>query len=73
MRTLPFASWYLGLALVARPCDRDAERTEYAQRKAGRGVRLSTRYQTTVLARTVRTPVGVEALPVTSYQMARFL
>lgn len=67
MRTLPFASWYLGLALVGRPVDRDNERTEYAQRKAGRGVRLSTKYQTTVLARTIQG----ESLPVSAYQMAR--
>lgn len=72
MRALPFNSWYPALALAGRPCDRDAERTEYAQRKVGRGVRISTRYRATVVARTVRTPAGVEALPVTTYQMARF-
>lgn len=68
MRTLPFADWYTGLNLVGRPVNRDAERTEYAQRKAGRGIRLVTRNQMSVPARTVRG----EMLPIRAYDLARF-
>ena len=47
---------------------RDVERTEYAQRKAGRGIRLVRIRGVSVIGRTVKN----EVLPITNYQISRF-
>ncbi len=68
MRNPTMLPYPLGLILAARPVNRDADRTEYAQRKAGRGIRLVTRNQMSVPARTLRG----EMLPIRAYDLARF-
>lgn len=47
----------------------DGNRTDFAKRKAGRGIRLVTRNQLSVPARTI----GNDTLPITAYQLARYL
>lgn len=69
MRTLPFSSWYYTLAIVGRSVDRDCERTEYAQRKSGQGIRTEhKRGQLHV----VRTDSKGHGLPVTKFQQQRY-
>lgn len=65
MTRLPYP---IGLLVMARGVNRDADRTEYAQRKAGRGIRIERIRGRVCVVRTV----AAQALPITSYQLSRF-
>lgn len=65
----PRLAYPIGLMLAASACNIDSDRTEYAQRKAGRGIRSER-----ILGRLhiVRLNERGAAFPITTYQLRRF-
>jgi hypothetical protein len=69
MRNVPRLPYPLGLLLAARRCNPDCERTEFAQRKSGLGIRTEAKRGQLHI---VRLDSKGSALPVTAAQLRRF-